>query len=128
VIKKLSKYFSLILILVLINSNFSFAITHMMCNMSKTQENCECKDNSDNHTLQSNSKESDCCKITSKEINNTNNLNLNKLKQCYTDTFQTLNYFTPSIAINNTHQSYYSFKNHPRYKPDIIILISRILI
>lgn len=127
-IKKLSKYFSILLILVLINSNFSFAFTQIMCKMSKVQNTCECKQSSCPKEVQIKSEESDCCKVKFIEINNTNTLEINKLCIISNVAYQTQNYFLLS-DINSELIHLYRFRtDHFKPPADLPILFSHILI
>lgn len=127
-LKKLSKYFSLFLILFLVNSNYSFALTHMMCKMNNTHEACECNQNSQSGELQFDTKDQGCCKTEIKEINNSNTLESNKLSIVKEISFLTIQYFAEQGS-----SSYSSFITHLQsafFKPqtDIPILFSHILI
>lgn len=79
-IKSYIKYFTLFLIIILLNSNFSFAITQMMCKMSEVQTSCECETDSQTGVMKISSEEKACCKIHISEINNSNTLEKNNIK------------------------------------------------
>lgn len=126
--KKISKYFSVFLILFLVNSNYSFAFTHMMCKMNKSQDACSCEQNSNSGELRIDSKDPACCKTLIKEINNTNTLESNKISLIREISFKTIQYSGESKI-----QSYTSLISgiqliyfHP--PSDIPILFSHILI
>lgn len=127
-LKKLSKYFSILLILVLINSNFSFALTQMMCKMSQDRNTCECEQSSCSNEAQINSEEPVCCKVKFIEINNINTLELNKLLAASEVVYQIQNYFLQS-DINSESTHYFRIQlNHFKPPADIPILLSHILI
>ncbi|MBS1552680.1 MAG: hypothetical protein JST15_11505 [Bacteroidetes bacterium] len=124
----ISKYFSLILLLFLVNSNFSFALTQMMCSMNMADDVCECKDNSKADDIQFNTPESGCCKTNIKEINNSNILE------------NTVSKVTKSIiSLNTIHYQEVSIRPetytcfiiiHNTFKPpkDLPVLYSSLLI
>lgn len=126
-IKTLSKYFSILLILVLVQSNFSFAITQIMCKMGKIQTSCECANPCEDE-LQINSEESDCCKVTSGEINNTNILELNKLSIIKDIKFQLTDSFLQVNLLSDLSQNFRTNILHFKPLADIPILFSHILI
>lgn len=126
-IKTFSKIFSILLILVLVQSNFSFAITQMLCKMGKTKNVCEC-DHSCTNELKISSEESSCCKVSTEEINNTNILEINKLSVIKVIKFQLSNDFLPVKLISNISQSFSSHIIHFKPPADIPILFSNILI
>jgi uncharacterized protein YpmS len=73
--KKINKYLSAFLILILVNSNFSFATVIMKCSMSDSNKKCECAENVSAKTDSTiDSAESDCCKTVISEVNNSNTL------------------------------------------------------
>ena len=125
---KLSKYFSLFLVLILVNSNYSFALTHMMCKMNDTRDACECEQNSQAGELQFDSKDQGCCKTEIREINNSNTLESNKLSIVKEISFITIQYFAEpesssfSIFISHLQSAYI------KPQTDIPILFSHILI
>ena len=127
-INKISKYFSLILLLVLVNSNFSFAITQMMCTMSKMQDACECGNSDGAKDIQFSSAESACCKINIKEINNSNLLQNTISKETKSTVSQNIVYYQNLYTRPETH-TYFVFINK-NFKPpkDIPILYSSLLI
>jgi hypothetical protein len=125
--KKIAKYFSVPLIIVLIHSNFSFAYTQIQCSMSKTQEKCECR-NQCAKLPQFNTQESECCKVKFKEINNANILESNKIFSGKEVTFQFNDYFVKSDLNFNSSHNFKLSSSHFRPPPDIPILISHILI
>lgn len=126
--KKHSKYFSLVLILFLINSNFCFAIEFMVCGMGMENDNCECENIKCNTDEQIINKDSDCCKIILKEINNSNLSENPKKTSSVTIIFHYFIYF--SKIISPPDKIYipvnYRFQTNP--PPDIPVLYSHILI
>lgn len=127
-IKQFTKYFSFFLIIFLINSNYSFAITHMFCKMSKMQNECECKTDSDTKGMQIDSKEPDCCKVKISEINNSNTLEKNKISFVNINSVQLVTYILPAICISNSYTKYNLYKDFNKPFSDIPILISSLLI
>ena len=126
-----SKYFSILLILVLIQSNFSFAITQMLCRMDNFQTTCECEDPCRNES-QITSEESQCCKVLIHEISNTNILELNKLKFNPGIKFNIIESFLPlNLHVNLQSDLSQTFRLHLIHfipPADIPILFSHILI
>lgn len=123
--KSFTKYFSLFLIIFLINSNYSYTFTQMLCNMSKVKTECECESASGMHL---DTKESECCKVKTHEINNSNTLEKNKTSHKYDITVQTVVYFLPHInIINSTSHSRIQY-NLKIPITDIPILYSSLLI
>ncbi len=125
--KTFSKYFSIVLVLLLIQSNFSFAITQILCKMEKMQNSCECE-NPCEHELQINSEESNCCKVTSGEINNTNILEFNKLSIIKDIKFQLIDNFLTVNLLTHLSQNFRSNILHFKPPADIPIVFSHILI
>lgn len=128
VLQKLSKYFSLFLILFLVNSNYSFALSHMMCKMNDTNDSCECQHISKQGELRFDSKASECCKAEIKEINNSNTLESNKISLIKAISFTTLHFFEESKLQSVSY--FFSQKALACFHPpaDIPILFSHILI
>ncbi len=126
--KKILKYFSILLILLLINSNFSFAHTYMVCMMSKVQTVCECEHDSRSTGVQEISTEPLCCKVKLTELNNSNTLKLDKLSVIKVITFQPIHYFVSSILNSGFSFNYILHKTHFKPPSDIPILLSHILI
>jgi len=76
---KIKKYFIAYLSLVLILSNFSFATTLMLCNMSNMQTSCSCSQLQDySSQVASLSKVNSCCESKTYELSNSNILCLVK--------------------------------------------------
>ena len=125
--KTFSKYFSLFLILILIHSNFSFAITQMLCKMAKNQTACECQ-NPCASELQITSEESQCCKIFKKEINNKNILESNKFSFTKNIIFQITDAIPAVKLISQLSKNNMSRNCHFNPPADIPILFSHILI
>lgn len=127
-LNKISKYFSVFLILFLVNSNYSFALTHMMCKMNKTQEVCECDQKSTSGELQIDSMDPGCCRQEIKEINNTNTLESNRISLVSEAPFISINFFEESKIHSFT--SFISHIESAYFHPpvDIPILYSQILI
>ena len=124
---KISKYFSLILLLFLVNSNFSFAITQMMCSMSRMQEACDCGD-SGVKDIRFNSAESDCCKINIKEINNSNILQNTISKEIKSIVSQNIVYFQNLYTRPETHTYFVIINKNFKPPKDIPVLFSSLLI
>jgi len=130
VIKKLSKYFSLILILVIVNSNFSFAVQSMLCEMSTDPKICECK-----HQSESNCKEISitkekfsCCTVNVNEINNSTTFEVFKRSALDNDVVILIhNLIHTDLHLNFVFHDK-AFTTHPKTFTDIPILISRFLI
>lgn len=125
---KLSKYFSLFLILFLVNSNYSFALTHLMCKMNNTNKACECEQNSQSGELQFDSKDPGCCKTEIKEINNTNTLESSKISIVKEISFKSIQFLEETNFQSFTYSSSQLHLNHFHPPSDIPILFSHILI
>ena len=125
---RISKYFSLILLLLLVNSNFSFALTQMMCSMSRVHDVCECEHNSAADDVQLSSAESGCCKISINEINNTNLLESASSKEIKSIISLNTVYYQ-EVHIRPETCTYFAFINK-NFKPpiDIPVLYSSLLI
>lgn len=125
---KISKYFSLILLLVLVNSNFSFAITRILCSMSRVHDACECEQNSKTEDIQFSAAESGCCKIHIKEINNSNILKNTTSKEINSNVSQNTVYYQ-DLNIRPEKYTHVVFINKT-FKPpiDIPVLFSSLLI
>lgn len=126
--KKFTKYFSLFLIIFLINSNYSFAITQMLCKMSNLQNECECKTNSETPGIYLNIMEKDCCKIKISEINNSNPLENNNISFVDDLSIQLVIYTLPANTISKTNLQYNLYKDFNKPFSDIHILFSALLI
>ncbi|MEO6695430.1 MAG: hypothetical protein ABIY50_00050 [Ignavibacteria bacterium] len=129
-IKKLSKYFSLILILVLVNSNFSFAVQSLLCGMSTDPKICECK-----HQSPSNCKEisitkekSSCCTFNLKEINNSTTFEVLKRSSLEKDIVILIHNLIQTDLNSNFVFHDRGFTTHPKTFTDIPILTSQFLI
>lgn len=125
---KLSKYFSLFLILFLVNSNYSFALTHMLCKMNNTLDACECDQNSGSDEIQFKSMDAGCCKVETSEINNRNTLESNKISLDKEITFKKMDYFDESILLIDSFKNSKIILNHFHPPSEIPILFSHILI
>lgn len=125
--KIFSKYFSLLLILILVQSNFSFAITQMLCKMDNFQTTCEC-DYSCMNELQISSEKSHCCKVFIHEISNSNILELNKLKFNTDIKFKFIESFLPVNLQSDLSQTFRPHITHFKPPADIPILFSHLLI
>ncbi len=68
--KNLSRVFALILIVVLVNSNFSFAHKIMDCSMTPQKNECICMEICKDNPVLIDEEESACCKITTHELSN----------------------------------------------------------
>lgn len=112
----------------LVNSNYSFALTHMMCKMNSTRGACECNQDSQQGELKIDSMNAGCCKTEIKEINNSNTLESNKLSIVKEISFITIQYFAEtesnpfSTSVSHLKSAYFSPPT------DIPILFSHILI
>lgn len=127
-LKKLSKYFSLFLVLILVNSNYSFALIHMMCKMNNSGDACKCKENSNSRESEFDSMDKGCCVTEIKEINNTNTLESNRISLIKDTSFLTVDFFEKSILYSNTFSNTNILLNHFHPPSDIPILFSHILI
>ncbi|HAY33624.1 MAG TPA: hypothetical protein DCY06_05770 [Bacteroidetes bacterium] len=127
VIKTFLKYFSILLIAVLIQSNFSFALNHMLCKMSEVQTACECGVPCENEIRYS-AKESGCCSVIISEISNKNILEINKLS-FIKDIYSQFNERFLNLELLSDFPRNFS-KQITHFKPpaDIPILFSHILI
>lgn len=123
-----TKYFSLLLVLFLINSNYSFAYTQMLCNMSNNKTECECKADSETDEMHLSTKDSECCKVKTHEINNSNTLEKNKTSYNFFNTHQAVIYVLP-LNVNQKTTSNSNIQNTFKIPiSDIPILYSSLLI
>ncbi|MBS1518034.1 MAG: hypothetical protein JSS91_08095 [Bacteroidetes bacterium] len=127
-IKPITKYFSVLLIIFLVNSNFSFAVTQMICGMSKVKNVCECRSETGKDKMTLTQSESECCKIKIRVITNSNTLEKNQSK--IINLYPVYQYLTllPVFEITkpNTHSSINS--DFPVPITDIPVFISSLLI
>lgn len=121
------KYYSILLILILLQSNFNFAITQMLCRMERLQTTCQCDDPCMNE-LQISQEESQCCKVSIQEISNTNILDLNKLSFNTDIKFSFIDSYLPVNFQSNLSQTFRLHITHFKPPADIPILFSHILI
>lgn len=126
-IKTTTKIFTILLILVLVQSNLSFAITQMLCKMDNFQTACECE-NSCMNELQISSEKSQCCKVFIHEISNKNILELNKLKFSTDIKFKFVENSSPVNLQTELPQIFKLQTIHFKPPADIPILYSHILI
>lgn len=126
--KSYTKYFTLFLTIILLNSNFSFAISEMMCKMSTVNTECECDQDSQSGVMKISSEENACCKINVSEITNSNTLEKNNIKFTNELTSQTVIYLIPvsDFSKNYTSKNIFKICNIP--VPDIPIINSSFLI
>lgn len=98
----------------------------MLCSMDKIKAACEC-----DHPCkgsQISSEDLNCCKISIKEISNTNILELNNLSVSADSKYKFINNFLP-VSFRYESAVYYNLnKNRFIPPPDIPILLSQILI
>lgn len=125
---KFTKYFSLFIILFLINSNYSFAVTQMMCKMSSMQNECKCGNDSETKGMQINTKDSECCKIKISEINNSNTLEKNNNSFVNKIIVQSVSYFIPPVLTSNSYLQRKSYTHFKKPFSDIPVLFSTLLI
>lgn len=123
-----TKYFSLFLILFLINSNYSFAITQMLCKMSKIQTECECSHWSGKKETRINSDDAACCDITIHEINNSNTLDKTKFSPVNDNPVSTINYILPVIFNSKSFSLHKIFRDLNKPFRDIPLLNCTLLI
>lgn len=126
-IKTITKYFSILLIAVLIQSNFSFALNHMLCNMSEVRTSCECGVSCENE-IQYSSKGTGCCSILVSEISNTNILEINKLSFIKDMYSQITERFLSLELLSDLPRNFSLQIIHFKPPADIPILFSHILI
>jgi len=122
------KYFTLFLTILLLNSNFSFAISEMMCNMSGVQTGCECETDSRTGLMKVSSEEKACCKINVSEINNSNTLEKNNIVFKSDLPIHQVSFFIPVNEISKNYSSQSIFTNCNIPVPDIPIINSSFLI
>lgn len=127
-IKIFSKYFSILLTIVLLHSNFSMAITYMSCKMGMQDNVCLCEDNPGMKYEKITEEESACCKVKTQEINNSNSFEISKLSLVKENSFQFINYFLPSNSNQDSPATYKLISGHPKPPVNIPILISTLLI
>ncbi|MBP9192761.1 MAG: hypothetical protein KBF96_09440 [Ignavibacteria bacterium] len=126
--KSYIKYFTLFITIILLNSNFSFAISEMLCNMSEVQTECECETDSHTLAMMISSGENGCCKINTNEINNSNTLEKNNIKLIKEHSFQSVIYLLPVSEFTRTITSQVIFTTSNIPIPDIPIINSSFLI
>ena len=123
------KYFTSILVIILLNSNFSFAISQMICKMSKVQTECPCDMDQSSMNSKISKEQNDCCKDKISEINNSNTLEKNSIRYA-TDQVPQKTIFT--IPINNysifSSSINYIYINLKIPVPDIPVINSSLLI
>jgi hypothetical protein len=128
VIKTYTKYFSLFLSIILLNSNFSFAFPQMLCMMSPNQSECQCDTDSHEGKTIVTSKGSECCKISVSILNNSNTLEKRDFKSATGLSSFSVIYFLPVIEEFTTHSGNRIFTNCKIPVQDIPILNSSLLI
>ncbi|HMR40273.1 MAG TPA: hypothetical protein PKA90_07560 [Ignavibacteria bacterium] len=126
--KSYIKYFTLLLTILLLNSNFSFAISEMMCKMSTDKDQCECTTDSHTGVMKITSEEKACCKNSVSELNNSNTLEKNNTKHVTDQAQQKLIYTMPVNKDTQTSSIFISFVNLKIPVPDIPIFNSSLLI
>lgn len=132
-IKRINKYFIILVSALLVLSNFSFATQQMLCSMNMDNMQCSCQvgENNDNPGgINYKNDRQSCCEKNILELNNTNNLQTNG-----SELPKNINNLTPEIF--NFH-SIYSLNSAQLYayipvtehvpRADIPILISSLLI
>ena len=127
-INKISKYFSLFLLLALVNSNFSFSITQMACSMKMNQDACECGNSSAVTDIQFSQSEPACCKVNIYEIDNSNLLDKSSLQETQNITYPVL-FCIQKLFLSTEPYFSHSFKNKSVKLPENIpVLYSSLLI
>lgn len=127
-IKTISKYFSVLLILILVNSNFSFAFSQMLCEMSIEPTVCKCEENNMSDEVPADVSKMSCCDNNILEINNSNTLVKNNTDYTNLNSIQLLISLLPHIEITKTFADHLVFQKHHKPPSDIPILISSFLI
>lgn len=127
-IKLISKYFSILLILILVNSNFSFALTQMLCEMSEDQTVCQCAENNVSDELQTEVSKMSCCDNKIHEINNSNTLDKNNTTYKNFISAQQVISILPQNEFSLPFTDHLVYLNYHKPPSDIPIQISSFLI
>jgi hypothetical protein len=122
------KYFTLFITIILLNSNFSFAISEMLCKMSEVQTECECETDPHTGIMKISSEEKGCCNINISEINNSNTLEKNNKNFNTELSLQHVIFFIPVNEFSKNYSTQSIFTNCNIPIPDIPIINSSFLI